>query len=223
MPHLNRPPLESAFRTIKVRMVSLLEYATVVVSAVKDDPRLLPEHADSVIILAVSRLDWFFQDVLSLGTRHREQVLRKHFSRHGHKSAMTCDLPTLVKMVRRRVSFEDGGRRLDNVFRLMFGCSVWPTDEVRDVVLDLVLLRNFIVHSSGQDWSHDGSVPGDYAPQFRQSGVLTVRWYGAFAVYSVDPFRALQFFRQAISAVVELLEHLERRLVHDTSWSESQE
>jgi Domain of unknown function (DUF4160) len=45
-------------------------------------------------------------------------------------------------MVRRRVSFEDGGRRLDNLFKLIFTCSVWPSDDVRDVVLDLVLLRN---------------------------------------------------------------------------------
>lgn len=220
MPDLNRPSLESAFHTVTSRMVSLLEYATVAASAIKDEPKLLPEHADSVIVLAVSRLDWFFQDVVSLGTRHRELVLRRDFAKHGHKSAMAWDLPTLVKMVRRRVSFEDGGTRLDNVFRLMFRCSVWPTDEVRDVVLDLVLLRNFIVHSSGQDWSHNGSVPADYAPQFRRANVLSVRRYGSFAVYSVDPYRALQFLRQGVQGVVEQLKYLEQRLVRDMSWAE---
>jgi hypothetical protein len=164
MSDLNGPSLESAFHTIKRRMAALLEYANVALSAIKDEPTLLAEHADSVIVLAVSRLDWFFQDVVSLGVRHRDHVLRRHFAKHGHKNAMGCDLPTLVKMLRRRVSIKDGGSRLDSIFRLMFRCSVWPTDEIRDTVLDLVLLRNFIVHGSGQDWSHDGSMPADYAP-----------------------------------------------------------
>ena len=223
MPDLNRPSLENAFDTVKKRMVSLLEYATVVLSAITDEPRLLPEHTDSVIVLAVSRLDWFFQDVLSLGTRHRELILRRHFARHGHKDAMAWDLPRLVKTVRRRVSFEDGGRRLDNIFRLVFNCSVWPNDKVQDAVLDLVLLRNFIVHSSGQDWSLDGSMPADYASQFRHADVLSVRRYGSFAVYSVDSYRALQFFRGAVQGVVEQLQYLEERLVHDMSWAEHSE
>ncbi len=48
-------------------MVALLEYATAVTPALKSDIRLLPELADSVVVLAVSRLDAFFIDVVSLG------------------------------------------------------------------------------------------------------------------------------------------------------------
>jgi hypothetical protein len=220
MVDLNRPSLQSAFQTVQRRMVALLEYASAVTPAIKDDIRHLPELADSVIVLAVSRLESFFVDVVSLGTRHRENMLRRHFAKHGQKSALYCDLPTLVKMVRRRVSFEDGGRRLDNLFRLMFGCSVWPTDSVRDLVLDLVLLRNFIVHSSGQDWSHEGVVPADYAAQFSRGDLLSVRRYGTYAVYSVDSHRALLFMREAMLGLVEQLKYLEQRLVHDMSWAE---
>jgi hypothetical protein len=220
MVELNRPSLQSAFQTVQKRMVALLEYATAAAPVIKDDPRLLPELADSVVVLAVSRLDSFFIDVVSLGTRHRERMLRKHFIKHGQKGAQSCDIPALVKMVLRKVSFEDGGRRLDNLFQLIFRCSVWPTDAVRDLVLDLVLLRNFIVHSSGQDWSHDGGVPADYAMQFRRVDLLSVRRYDTYAVYSVDPHRALLFVRDAMLGLVEQLKYLEQRLVHDMSWAE---
>jgi hypothetical protein len=222
MPDLNRPSMEGAFSNVKKRMIALLQYANAALLAVKDEPTLLAEHADSVIVLAVARLDWFFQDAVSIGTLYREEVLRKHFAKHGERDATECDLPTLVKKVRRRVSFKDDGARLDNVFRLMFQCSVWPTDEIRDCVLDLVLLRNFVVHGRGQDWSHDGRMSADYAPQFRRADVLDVRRYGAIAVYSVDSYRALQFFRSAIQCIIQQLQYLEERLVRDLNWAEHQ-
>jgi hypothetical protein len=220
MVDLNHPSLQSAFQTVQKRMVSLMEYASAAAPAIKEEIHLLPELADSVVVLAVSRLDAFFIDLVSLGTRHREQTLRHYFVEHGHKDAGSCDLPTLVKMVRRRVSFGNGGRRLDNLFRLIFNCSVWPNDGVRDLVLDLALLRNFIVHSSGQDWSNEGVTLADYATQFRRASVLSVRRYGTFAVYSVDPHQALLFMREAMVGIVEQLKHLERRVVHDMSWAE---
>jgi hypothetical protein len=222
-PDPDRPSLESAFHTIQSRMVRLLNYATAVAPAVKDKPDLLPELADSVVVLVVSRLDAFLISLVSLGTRHRETAVRKHLHKHGHPNARACDLPTLVRLIRRRVSFEDGGRRLDNLFRLVFRCSVWPSEDVRDIVLDLVLLRNLIVHSDGSDWSQDGAVTASYASQFRRADVLSIRKYGELAVYSVDHYRALLFVKEATLNIVEQLRHLEAALVRDMSWAESAE
>jgi hypothetical protein len=69
MPDLNRPSLESAFHSLQQKMVQLLEYATVVTPCVKEEIRLLPELSDSVVVLVVSRLEAFFKDLVSLGTR----------------------------------------------------------------------------------------------------------------------------------------------------------
>ena len=223
MPDLNRPSLDSAFHSIQRRMVQLLEYATVAAPLVAQDPKLLPELADSVVVLVVARMDGFFQDMVSLGTRHRERAVRKHFQKHGIDRARSCELPTLIKLVRSRVSFEGGGKRLDNLFRLIFRCSVWPSDDVRDAVLDLALLRNFIVHNSGQDWSQDGVMPPAYAAQFRSADVLSTRRYGDLAVYSVDHYKALLFVRKATLCVVDQLKYLEEHIVRDTSWAESQD
>jgi len=217
---LGRPSLKSAFQTIQRRMVQLLEYASVVVPSIREYPHLTPELADSVVVLIVARLEAFFNDLVSLGTRHREDTLRKHFQKNGHKDARTCDLPTLVTLVRGRVSFENGGKRLDNLFLLMFQCSVWPSSDVRDVVLDLVLLRNLIVHNCGIDWSQDSVVPAAYASQFRAADVLSVRRYGEFAVYSVDHYKALLFVKDATLNVVKQLQYLEQHLVNNMTWAE---
>ena len=174
----------------------------------------------SVIVLAVSRLDGFFQNLVSLGTRYREGAVRKHLAMRGDREATTCDLPALVKKTRRLVSFRKRAARLENIFGIIFGCSPWPTEDIRDTVLDLVLLRNLVVHASGEDWSEDGHVTAEYAPQFRCAEVLTVRRYGTYAVYSVDDYEALQFFQGAIQCVIQQMQYLEARLVQDSSWAE---
>ena len=75
MSDLNRASLESAFHSIQQRMVRLVEYATTAAPAVAQDPRLLPELADSVVVLVVARLDGFFNDLVSLGTRYQERTV----------------------------------------------------------------------------------------------------------------------------------------------------
>jgi hypothetical protein len=204
---------DGAFHTFAERMERLLDYANAVAPSVNKNERLISELVDSLVVLAVTRLQAFFTSLVSLGTPRREREIRKHFRKHGHEKALTCDMPTLVKLVRNRVSFEDGGKRLDNVFRLVLECSVWPSDEVRDVVLELALLRNLIIHGGGQDWSQDGVAVAAYASQFKRADVLSVRRYGELATYSIDHRKALLFLRDAIRAVVvEQVKYLEERL-----------
>jgi hypothetical protein len=193
-------------------MLRLLDYAVKVAALVRENPQHVSELAESLVALVVARLDAFLTSVVSVGTRHREQEIRRHFAKHGHENARTCDLPTLVKLVRRRVSFEDGAKRLDNLFNLLFQCSLWPSETVRDLVLDLVLLRNFMIHSDGQDWSQDGVSPPAYASQFRRADVLTIRRYGDFVTYSVDHYMALLFARDAGEAIVQQAKYLEQHL-----------
>ena len=105
---MDRALLDGAFRTFEERMVQLLDYASEIAALLKNQPRFLPELADSIVVLAVTRLEAFFSTLVSLGTRYREHEIRKHFQKHGRQDAQSCDLPTLVKMVRGRVSFGDG-------------------------------------------------------------------------------------------------------------------
>ena len=223
MTDLDHPSLQGPFNTIQRQMVQLLEYAIEATRILKDKPEFRVELRDSVIVLVVTRLEAFFNSLVSLGTRHREFAVRANLRKNGQEQARTCDLPALVQLVRARVSFEKGGRRLDNVCRLIFCTSVWPSDAVRDLVLDLVLLRNLIVHSDGSDWSQEDVRHATYATQFRCAEVLDVRRYGDFTVYSVDDYKALLFIKEAVLGVVEQLKYLEQSIVQDATWAESSE
>ncbi len=116
------------------------------------------------------------------------------------------------------MSFQKGGNRLDGVFRLVFRRTVWASPEVRDVLLDLVLLRNFIVHSDTADWSQQDSVLATDGTQFRVADVLATKKYGEFTVYRVDHYKALLFIKEAVLALVEQFKYLEASVVHDLAW-----
>lgn len=183
MKEIERNSFRTAFHSLEGQLTRLLDFANAVAPTINENPKFLPELADSLVVLTVTRLDGFFIDLVSHGTRHREPAVRRHYAKHGQPAALSCSLPQLVTLVRRRVSFEKDGRRLENVFQLIFKCSVWPSDDVRDLVLDLVLLLNFIIHSKGYDWSQEGLVSDEYVYQFRRARVVDVRKYGEFAVY----------------------------------------
>jgi hypothetical protein len=87
-------------------MMRLLEFASAVAPSVKEHPHLLPELADSVVVLVVARLDGFFNDLISVGTRHRELTVMEYLDERGKKHARTCDVPTLVKLAHQLVSFK---------------------------------------------------------------------------------------------------------------------
>jgi len=219
----NKPSLDTAFSEFIERMVALLDFATAVAPTVSNAPHHVTSLTESVVVLGVTRFDEFFKTLVSLGARHREDELRKYLGKHGNdiekNRAHQCDLPALVQIVRRRVSFENGAKRLDGIVREIFGFSVWPSDESRDIFLDLILVRNMIVHASGRDFRFLAQQAA-YAPQFRRADVLNKREYGAeMAVYSLDYYKALLFFQQAVLVAVEQLKYLESKIVTDTSWT----
>ena len=78
--------------------------------------------------------------------------------------------------------------------------------------MDLVSLRHFIIHSSGQDWNQNGLSQAAYAPQFKRADVIEVRHYGDLATYSIDHYKTLLFVRDAVEAIVEQAKYLETNL-----------
>ena len=201
---LDRASLRGSFQTVQQRITHLLHYALATIPTIRENPKYAPELADSLVLLIVVRLEAFLVSILSLGTRHRQDAVRTHFIKSGRLDARgTRTLPELVRLVRGRVSFEKGGRRLDGLFRLVFQRPLWVSPEVRDVILDLVLLRNFIVHGDGSDWSQEDKVLSSYATQFRTADVLIVNKYGDLSVYRIDHYKALLFIKAAALSLVE--------------------
>ena len=214
--------LKSAIQTMLQRMTQLLNYATAVAPCVKQNPELMTELSESAVLLMAARLDAFLATLVSLGAQCRERTVRKQLWKDGNEVALSCETPDLVKLVRDRVSYKKGGKRLNNLFHLILGCSVWPSDKVRDDALDLVLLRNMIVHGDGRDWSQDGVRPAEYASQFRRhANLLRVSRYGDLVTYCVDPGEVLPFIKDAALNIIDEIRYLDQRLVLDTSWTKS--
>jgi len=215
-PH--EPSLEIAFDGFLGQLHHLVDYGNAVAPVVHGNPKMVAELRDAMIVLLVARLDWFYQSLLSLAVRHREADIRALLVNDRKPEAASCSMPALVRLIRRKVKFKDDARVLDNTCRRIFGCSVWPNDQVRDVVLDLVHLRNMIVHVDGHDWSQDGVHQADLAGQFRGADVLDGTRYGQFVTYSVNSMKAMVFMRAATVAIVEQVQYLRARIVDDTAW-----
>jgi hypothetical protein len=97
----------------------------------------------------------------------QESVVRDYLKESGNpeekRQAIACDTGTISRFARRRVSFADRGKRLEQVFDLLFGISPWLNGEAEVLIRDLVGARNVIVHAGGwPDASHaaDVETPG---------------------------------------------------------------
>lgn len=220
---LDLASLRNTFQTVQRQTVQLLQFARLVVPIVQENPKYAQELSDSLVVLVVVRLEAFYTNLLSHGARHREGAVRKHLVKNGYPDAKACILPQLVRLVRSQVSFKKEGAKIDRLCRLMFQQPLWVSADVRDVILDLVLLRNLVVHNAGGEWSQDEVIEATYGTQFRTCEVLTVKRYGEFVVYNVDYFKSLQFMQKAVLSIVEELRYLNEHVVNRLAWTEQAE
>lgn len=214
------PTLESPFFFYQRRLSGAAAYIEAVTPYVVQNPASLRVLVDGSIVLAIAYLEDFLGSILGLASHHRQAALRRFFGKHGSTDerarAATCDLPALIGMARRRLSFKKQGAPIERIFSVLFGCSPWPSDGVRDVVLDLVLIRHMIVHAGGAEAGIGRT--RQYAAQLRRTEVLTVRAYGEYSTYHVDPWKALLLYRDAMVALESLLHHLRKELVESDRW-----
>jgi hypothetical protein len=214
------PTMEAPLFFHEQRLQEAISYMQAVTPCIAGKPALLRVFVDSSIVLAVAQLEAFLRSLVGTAAHVRHAALRKHLarnaSRHEQAQVRTCDLQQLVRLAGRRVSFENQGKAIDRLFAVLFGCSPWPSHDQRDVVVDMAMVRNMIVHHGGTDVGL-GDV-GQYARQVRRSDVLTVRRYGDLAVYEVDSPKALLLYRDAMQALVAQTYHLREQLVKSDAW-----
>jgi hypothetical protein len=171
----------------------------------------LPIFVESIVVLTVAYMEDFLASLVGSAAREREVELRKHLSNglteQKRTTVITCDIPALVQLAKRRVDFRKRGARLESLFQVVFGCSPWPNVGTFTIINDLVLVRQVIVHHGGGDL-------GSYANQVHQSGLFTVRDYQGLKVYRLAHLQVLMLYREALSALNAQLQYLERVLPH---------
>jgi hypothetical protein len=206
--------LRPTFSIYEMRLGSVTAYVRAVTPIIAVESASLGIFLEGSLLLIVADLEHFLKGLVGSAARNKESALRRHLAKNADEAAQTrirrSDIFALVQLAKSRVSFERNAAPLDGIFRAMFDCVVWPSEEVRKVLLDLYLVRNMIAHTGGADVGIGGE--GGYAKQLRRADVFVVRSYGEFSAYHLDPLKALLFFQDALVAVRDLFEHLRKHL-----------
>lgn len=201
--------LAPTFQVYRDKISKMGAYVDVVSPVITANAAQLPIFVESIVVLTVAYMEDFLASLVGAAAREREVELRKHLikglTEQERTTVMTCDIPVLVQMAKRRVDFRKEGARLEGLFQVMFGCSPWPDIDTLTTINDLVLVRQVIVHQGGGDL-------GSYANQVRQPGLFTVRDYQGLKVYWLAHLQVLILYREALSALNAQLQYLERVL-----------
>jgi hypothetical protein len=168
------------------------------------------------VVLTVAIFEEFLKSVLSFSCHKREAALRGHFAALGNPAeratAATCDRPTLVRMVRRRVSFRQDAQQLRRVFDVAFGFSPWPSPDAATLILDLVRLRQVIVHEGGR-------LSAESAAQFATAGVIDQTEYQDLVTHRLNQNGALLLWGNATNALIEQAKYFREGALQDPIWA----
>lgn len=213
------PLIGAAFTSYEMRLAEVVDYTAAVMPYIVEKPTSLRVFIEGSIVLSVAHLEDFLQSLVGTAAPQREPALRKYLSERGNDAdrtrAKTCDLVALVRMAKNRLSFKKNGASIIGIFDAVFGSAPWPSDGIRDVILDLVRLRNMIVHAGSAEVGIGSA--GQYAKQLSRAEVLTIQSYGDFTTSRVNPLKALYFYREALIALQAQVNHLREHLLKKIS------
>jgi hypothetical protein len=212
--------VEGPFRSFEQRLGAMKDYMYAMMPGVRQQPAALSVFVHSCVVLTTAQYGEFLRALVGTAAGHREEALRRHVVKTApperRLEVKHLDRVSLVREAKNRLSFKNGGRRIAALFQATFGCVPWPSDEVRDLLSDLVVIRNMIVHE-GSGEVGIGHV-GLYAGQLRRADVFNVSRYDDWSVNHLDPMKTLRFFTQAVGAIATSFHHLEERLVTNDEW-----
>jgi hypothetical protein len=200
-----------AFNSYNTRLHHMAAYVAAMTPCVEKNVHVMPLFVEGTVVLIVAHLQAYLESLISHGTRAKETALRHHFQMHGNDAeraaAQTCGLPTLVKWAKRRVSFENRGKKFERIFQLIFECSPWPSSDVQTTISDLILVRNVIVHADGVD-IQAGPIVAAYVSQLKRKDLFRANSYGDFTVYHLEHVRVASLVVDALQALQAHVRHL---------------
>jgi hypothetical protein len=204
---------ETAFSSYDARFSRLTDYIGAVMPGLVKDRRTVPLFVESLIVLIIAWHEDFLSSLVAQATRAREAAARDYFVRLGRKEASNCPLRDLMIMATSRVDFRDRGRRIEATFVELLRFGPWPSDDVRDRIVDLNLLRQLVVHHTS------GIVGDDYWIQFADKTLLATTQYGDLpAVRRIAHDRVLVFMKDAIVALKGQADHLRAEMLRRPEW-----
>src|SRR5688572_19111051 len=117
--------VETSFGGNEMQLARVAAYLNAISPCVEKQPAAFPLFAESLTITTVALHEHFLASLVAGAAHHSQPVLRKYFAKDGNDSerkiAADCDLGTLIKLAKRRLSFRNGGAKIATLFDLLFG------------------------------------------------------------------------------------------------------
>ena len=209
--------LQGPFVVYDMRLDEVAQYVGDVQPYIVKNPKALRVLIHGTIVLSVGYLEDFLRSLVGSAARDREAALRTYMTERTTDAAekrrvKSYDLRELVRRAKSTLSLSKGeGTSVSKMFDALFGCSAWPSDAVRDGILDLVTVRNMIVHQGEAEVGDRGVAA--YADQFRRADLFKIRHYGEFSIHEIDAMKALLFYAEVLPDLQAQIKYLRDRLV----------
>lgn len=169
---------------------------------------------ESILIRIPSFLEEFFGCIILIATGRKEKLMREYFLVNGSDKAKQdikkgCNLGTLVKHAKSEISFKDEAKKIERIFNHLYSISPFPDKTTKDIILDMVLVRNIIIHEGGWPNEH-------HQKQVRTSGAIkisnTINLPGGEVSFYKLELTDKNFVRNAINSVKSLMLHIYKTL-----------
>ena len=169
----SRSKLDACSNRYAHQITKLQTFVLVVQTPIQESGKLDVVHTlrELVTVTVVAHLEEFLNCAVGLAAFHREEEFRDFLAAHGndHEKAVsaTCNLGELMLFARRRISFKERAKKLDRICQFLFQASPWPDEDTQRYLLDLVRVRNIIVHDGGwptEQHARDVETPGVIVP-----------------------------------------------------------
>lgn len=178
---------------------------------------------ESLIVRMVSFLEEYLSCLVGLAAGWEEKSTREYFLECGSPDMQNqvkkgCNLGMLSNFAKTQISFENNAKKLKRIFNHLFGYSPFPDKKTESLILDMVLIRNMIIHG--------GSLPSEsYAAQIRNPGVIIK----SDEIESEEGFPPIIFYDheliennfllEAIKAAISVGFHIQGKLQKDLRFS----
>jgi len=127
---------------------------------------------ESIIIRISCSVEEFLTCIISIATARSESKMKTYFMKYGNEETKRqikngCNLGMLISFAVAEISFKDNAKKFERVFNYLFGSVPFPDQDSKDYFLDMILVRNIIVHSGG--WPNVS-----HARQIRHSNAIKI-------------------------------------------------
>jgi len=203
---------DACFNRFSFQITKMGKYVSITIPIVEKlkDKDIMQFALEYILIRIISFIEEFLGCIILIGGCWQEALLRSYFLTHGSDKVKTdvqggCNLGSLIHYAKSEISFKENAKKIERIFQHLFGLSPFPDQKTKDIILDMILVRNVIIHEGG--WPSE-----QHFRQVRTSGAIKISrtiniYVGETSFYKLE-LTDKNFVFNALMAVQSLMQHL---------------